>query len=322
MISFDSAAEYRGAVALVLGSSGFIGRWVARTLAECGARVVRAVRDRRSVAGDAIEADLMQPGSARELLRAVRPSITFNLAGYGVDRRERDETAAWRLNAEAVRELASAIAEVRDSKWRGADLVHVGSALEYGAASGDLAEDCTPLPSTPYGKSKLEGTRIVADAAAGGGLKAFTARLFTVYGPGEHAGRLLPSLTEAARTGAPVDLTAGSQKRDFTYVEDVAEGLCRLAFSGAVRGEAINLATGRLTTVCTFAETAAAILNIPGERLRFGKLPPRTEEMEHSAVSLNRLRRLAAWTPGVGIEEGIYKTVQREAYERSHVARA
>jgi UDP-glucose 4-epimerase len=319
MNSFASSTGYRGAVALVLGASGFIGRQVARALAERGARVVHAVRDRDRIAemweawnlaGEVVETDLTKPGNARALIHAVRPAVTFNLAGYGVDRQERDEATAFRLNAELVAELAGAIAEVRTGGRTGADLVHAGSALEYGTAAGDLAEDTVPQPTTTYGRSKLEGTRILARAAAGGSLKAITARLFTVYGPGEHRGRLLPTLIEAARSGVTAELTAGSQKRDFTFVEDVAEGLCRLGTIPAAGGEVVNLATGRLTSVRAFAETAGAVLEIPRERLAFGRMATRAEEMEHSAPSVERLRKLLGWAPGIAIEDGIRKTVQ------------
>lgn len=261
--------------------------------------------------GETLETDLAMPGSARELVRAVRPAVTFNFAGYGVDRGERDERTAFRMNAELVAELAGAVAEFGDHQWPGADLVHAGSALEYGIAAGDLAEDTVPLPTTVYGKTKLEGTRLLARVAEKSGLKAITARLFTVYGPGEHAGRLLPTVIEAARSGVPAELTAGLQKRDFTHVEDVAEGLCRLGLVAAPhRYGVVNLATGRLTSVREFAEIAGAVLKLSREQMKFGTVPTRAEEMEHGAPSVERLRELTGWTPEVGIEEGIRRTLR------------
>ena len=320
MISSVSSREYRGAVALVLGASGFIGRHVADALTARGALVVRAVRrDDGDLGGEVVETDLAMPGKARALVRSVRPAVTFNLAGYGVDRGERDERTAFRMNAEMVAELASAVAEFGDRQWPGADLVHAGSALEYGTATGDLAEDTVEQPTTIYGKTKLEGTRILAQAAAEGSLKALTARLFTVYGPGEHGGRLLPSLIETARSGVPAELTAGLQLRDFTYVEDVAEGLCRLGTARPHRGGIVNLATGRLTSVREFAEIAGAVLKIPRERMKFGTIPTRAEEMEHSAPCVERLRELTGWAPAVGIEEGIRRTLRFS--ERSQAGR-
>jgi nucleoside-diphosphate-sugar epimerase len=302
-----------------LGASGFIGRWVARTLAERGAHVIHAVRDRRAferiflawdLAGDVVQVELTEAGNARRLLHSLRPAITFNLAGYGVDRTERDEATAYQLNARLVEELARATAEVRDRQWPGLDLVHAGSALEYGELDGDLREESVPNPTTVYGRSKLEGTEVLARVAAERGIKAVTARLFTVYGPGEHPGRLLPTLFDAARTGEPARLTTGTQARDFTYVADAAEGLCRLGLAGARSAEVVNLATGRLTAVKEFAETAAGVLNIPRHKLQFGRIAPKPEEMEHAGVRIDRLRGLISWSPSIGIGDGIRKTVE------------
>ena len=113
-------------------------------------------------------------------------------------------------------------------------------------------------------------------------LRGVTARLFTVYGPGETPERLLPSLIQAAKAGRPQRLTSGHQKRDFTYVEDAAEGLLRLGQSSAEPGAVINLATGRLTPVRGLVRIAADVLNIPAENLEFGALSDRPEEMSHS----------------------------------------
>jgi nucleoside-diphosphate-sugar epimerase len=148
-----------------------------------------------------------------------------------------------------------------------------------------------------------------------------TARLFTVYGPGEHSGRLLPSLLEAARTGTPLKLTAGTQKRDFTYVGDVAEGLLRLGLAAANLGEIVNLATGQLLSVRSFAETAARILHIPHRSLIFGFVQTRhQEETVHSEVALGLLRRLIGWVPPTSIDDGIRNTLDFEKKARAECA--
>jgi nucleoside-diphosphate-sugar epimerase len=136
-----------------------------------------------------------------------------------------------------------------------------------------------------------------------------TARLFTVYGPGEHAGRLLPSILAAHRSGESLPLTEGLQQRDFTYVEDVAEGLLRLGLASVESGEAINLATGHLTTVRQFVESAAGVLGMPADRLLFGSVPVRAEEMAHDPVSIRRLEQRTGWRPPTGIRDGIGRAV-------------
>jgi nucleoside-diphosphate-sugar epimerase len=316
------AGYYRTARVLVLGASGFIGRWVARSLCARGAKVGLVVRHRTSaeqifhkfgVRGDIYELDLRASLAVRNLFEEFKPAITFNLAGYGVDPSERDEETAYQINAQLVQAMCEAAAETRDREWPGQDIIHVGSALEYGSLGGSLTEDSVPHPTTLYGKSKLAGTRFLTRCCQTYQVKGLTARLFTVYGPGEHQGRLLPSLLETAQTRKPLALTTGKQKRDFTYVEDVAEGLLRLGLATTRPGEIVNLATGQLTSVRGFAETAGRILGIPTAHLKFGLLPTRAEEMEHAPVAVERLQRLTAWLPQTGIAEGVRKTLDFES---------
>jgi len=312
-------AGYRDRRVLLLGGSGFIGRWVARHLAAAGADLHLVARDPAraealwaglGIRGAPITADLSRPGIAAEIVQAARPCITFNLAGYGIDPLERDAARAERINHRLVAELARAAGGQRDPEWAGQDLVHAGSAAEYGAAGGTLAEDTHPQPTSLYGRTKLAGTEAVVAATGEGLLRGVAARLFTVYGPGERAGRLLPSLIEAARSRTELPLTAGTQRRDFTYVEDVAEGLLRLGALAESTETPVNLATGRLETVRRFAERAAVVLGLPVERLRFGVLPGRQDEMVHEEVSVVRLRELCGWLPGTSIEEGVRRTIE------------
>lgn len=312
-----ASTAYKGTRVLVLGANGFIGRWVARKLTEAGAELALVVRDRDvaepvferyGVRGIVHAADLMQPGSAAELVKSLEPQLIFNLVGYGVDRRQREEKPAWRLNYDVVRELAIALAAAPTVPWPGMRFVHVGTAAEYGSVGGDLREDGAAKPTSAYGRSKLHGTTELLVRADMLALRAVCARLFTVYGPGEIAGRLLPTLIAAAREGKPVELTDGVQKRDFTYVEDAAEGLLRLGLAESVEPQVVNVATGKLASVRTFALNAAAVLGLSLDRLRFGAIPTTTDEMEHGDVNVERLRSLVGWVPSTAIPEGVART--------------
>lgn len=308
--------RYAGVRVLVLGAAGFIGRWVARLLTEAGADLWLTGRSdipldllaAHQINGHAVQVDLADRTTRMRLLTQVRPAIIFCLAGYGVDRAERDEGLAYRINAELVEDLCVGLANLSDQGWPHQRLVHTGSALEYGRISGSLAEDSLPAPDTLYGRSKLAGTAALTSASQQSGLRALVARLFTVYGPGEHDGRLLPTLLHAAQTGKPAQLTNGAQRRDFTYVEDVAEGLLRLGLAHTGPGEIVNLATGRLTSVRDFALEAAAVLGLPAAQLDFGVLPARSEEMQHDPVTLERLVQHTRWRPTTTITQGVRET--------------
>jgi UDP-glucose 4-epimerase len=306
---------YRGVPALVLGGSGFIGAWTARALAGCGAVVTVAARDPAraaavlgAVRGDihVVAADLASPSAVEGLIDTARPAIVFNLAGYGVDASERDPRVMAALNAGMVEALCARMQAPPDDGWGGARLVQAGSALEYGPQRGTLREDLPVNPTTEYGRTKLRATRAVE--LGGSSLRGVVARLFTVYGPGEHPHRLLPALMRTARAGTRLALTSGRQPRDFTYVEDVAEGLLRLGVSQAPPGTIVNLATGRLATVREFAETAVGVIGFDPSLLDFGVLPEREEEMWHGEVDVSRLRGLTSWTPPTSLAAGIRRT--------------
>jgi nucleoside-diphosphate-sugar epimerase len=137
--------------------------------------------------------------------------------------------------------------------------------------------------------------------------------LFTVYGTGEHAGRLLPSLLAKARLGGTLPLTQGDQHRDFTYVADVADGLLRLGALPRPSFGVVNLATGVLASVRTFAECAAELLGLKREQLQFGVLPYAQEDMQQGPADMDLLRQLVGWVPPCSIQEGIRQTIEFEA---------
>ena len=312
-------SDYRSVRALVTGASGFIGRWVARYLSQAQADLHLVVRDGvrageifadYEIDGEIWEVDLRYAEAVEQLFDRVQPAITFNLAGYGVDPTERDERTAQQINTELVKTICRAVNKVRNTNWKGQDVVHVGSALEYGTVSGNLDEDTEPTPTTLYGISKLGGTRSLAQYSQETGLKGLTARLFTIYGPGEHDGRLLPSLIATANNGGSLQLTPGQQKRDFTYVEEAVGGLLRLGLTPAGHDKIVNIASGKLNSVRDFVDTAAAVLNIPAEKLNFGAIPQRAEEMNHSDVTVERLRKLVGWIPTLSISNGILRTAE------------
>jgi UDP-glucose 4-epimerase len=314
--------RYNKRTVVVLGASGFIGRWVARLLSNSGAELILCVRNpstsqeifrQYDVKGQIYAIDLKDSSHVRKCLRSVQPDIVFNLAAYGVDRNEQDESIAEGINVSLVRVICQELEKISKPDWAGRSLVHVGTAMEYGRITGDLKEDSPEIPETLYGRTKLAGTRVVARMGLASGSNGITARLFAIYGPGEPLDRLLPSLIYLASHPVELPLTAGMHERDFVYVEDAAEALIRLGISQGIHGEIVNVATGKLTSIRLFAETAADMLGVPREYLAFGALPTRAEEMAHQPVNNGRLFQLTGWLPEISVPDGIQKTLDFSA---------
>ena len=318
-LSTGALAAYRGQRVMVWGAAGFIGRWVAGALLREGAESFLVTR---SAGGEErlrtwpgldgariVVGDLTDRAAADAIVRAVRPAITFNLAGHGIDPAERDEAAAFAVNERGVTSLCDALAQSRAAVWRGQAIVHVGSSAEYGRTDEPLHEGSSEAPVTLYGRSKLAGTRAFTERCRSHGIPGVAARLFMVYGPGEHEHRLFPSLIRAAARGEPIELSAGTQRLDFTWVGDVADWLLRLGISQAAPGEVVNLATGRLSAVRTFVEVAATELRMDRALLRFGEAAERPGDVRYGPVSTVRLRTLTGGAPATTIVQGVRATL-------------
>jgi dTDP-6-deoxy-L-talose 4-dehydrogenase [NAD(P)+] len=294
-----------GVRVLVTGASGFIGRWVLVTLRSRHAEIGVAARDpgrlpRLDGVARVFPVDCARPGELADVVAQWQPTVLFQLAGYGVAKHERDAEQMQRLNGDLLVEVVEALASCSRPVWPGLRLVHTGSAFEYGSLPMPLDEAVTTAPTTAYGKSKLFGTEVVREAAKARALPALVARLFTVFGPGERSGRLFPTLLAARADAAPVALSSGEQRRDFTLVADVAEALVDLALVpgddvvlgvGPFDQGVINFASGRLHSVRSFVVAAARALGIAPERLEFGKVPQLAEEMPHLPVPTARMQR-------------------------------
>ncbi len=320
---------YRGRRVLLTGATGFVGRWLAKILTRADVELWLTARSRTSVAalspsyeigGNWLIVDLAEPGAFRQLCEKIKPEVVFNAVVHGVDPSERDEAQSLALNVRLVEEIGDTLAGSGSSDWRGVRVVHIGSAAEYGSVDGPLTESAATHPVNLYGRSKLQGACALAAIRRRSGLRAITARLFTVYGPGEHAARLLPSLLAAAQSGARLPLTHGHQQRDFTYVEEVAEALfCLGALTGPVP-DVVNVATGKLTSVRTFVECAARVFELSPDQLEFGALPYRRDENKQGPADTRLLRGLVGWVPACSIEEGLRRTVEFEScLERARI---
>jgi UDP-glucose 4-epimerase len=89
-------------------------------------------------------------------------------------------------------------------------------------------------------------------------LPIVNARFFNSYGPGEVPGKyrnVIPNFFFWAMNKQPLPITGtGDETRDFTYVDDIIDGLLAMACCGEAIGEAFNLATGREIRIGNLAQ--------------------------------------------------------------------
>lgn len=154
---------------LVTGANGQLGSTLRAVVADC--------EDCNFVFTDIAELDITDVQAVGRAVEDNAVDLIINCAAYtAVDRAESDELLATRLNAEAPRLLAEAVAK------RDGEIIHVSTDYVFsGEAHSPYTEDDDPCPQTVYGRTKLEGERAVA-AANPKHIIVRTAWLYSPYG--------------------------------------------------------------------------------------------------------------------------------------------
>src|SRR5438270_2056836 len=239
---------------LVTGATGFIGRRLSTLLVADGHAVTAVGRHICEVLGvEHLQVPELNPVCINRSLGARSFDAVVHLAAAGVDPQQRNLATLTAINVELPIFLASLAAE------RGAQaLLLAGSSAEYMPAidARPLTEDSPLETERPYGASKAAGGMNAMAFGAARGLPVVVLRLFNVFGPGEAPHRLLPSLIHGLSYSRPVQLSAGSQVRDFVYVDDACaafiDALHALSQKTLVAG-AYNVCTGIGSTVGEFS---------------------------------------------------------------------
>ena len=159
-----------------------------------------------------------------------------------------------------------------------------GSCFEYGPSAARyerIPVDAPLEPSLSYPTSKAAASLAFEGFARQHQVQLQILRIFQVFGEGEQASRLWPSLRAAAHAGRDFDMTAGEQLRDFVEVGEVArQFIAALAFDGVELGRPAvrHVASGQARSLADFARHWWREWGARGE-LRLGTVPYRSGEM-------------------------------------------
>lgn len=292
---------------LVTGAGGFIGRHTLSPLLAAGFEVHAATsREPRRGGPPAVRwhrRDLLEPGSARALIKSSRPTHLLHLAWF----LNPPAHLAAEVNLDWVQASLGLLGAFRAAGGRRAALA--GTYAEYSSQPAvHCLEGETPIsPTSLYGAAK-HGLHVIAAAwARQTGLELCWARIFNVYGPHEHATSLVGAVARALLRGEEVATSHGRQVRDYIFVEDLGRALVALLRSD-VAG-AINMASGVPVRLGEVIAAIAAETERP-ELVRVGALPQRPGESERSTADVRRLRDEVGWSPSVGLREGAQLTVE------------
>lgn len=305
---------------IVTGAAGFVGS----TLVE------RLLAEGRSVIGLDSFDPFYPEVQKRANLRVATRSDRFRLVEGDI----RDDAALARAfagGADAIVHLA-ALAGVRpslerpvvyaDVNVRGtaavaqasveagvARMVFASSSSVYGEREGGPFREIDPVerPISPYAATKRAGELLLHSFHHAHGLSVTCARIFTAYGPRQRPDLAIRKFADRMLRGESIPVFGdGSAVRDFTYVDDLVDGLVR-AIDGGAGFSILNFGAGRTVSV---VEVIAALERALGCKAAIDWLPRQPGDVSRTWSDSSAAREALGYAPRVSLEDGIARFAQ------------
>ncbi len=292
--------QLEGRPVLVTGGLGFIGAALCERLKRAGATIHTASRRPAppGAPGRHWQLDLSDAAAVARLVRDARPEYVFHLASHVTGSHDLQHVLpAFRGNLQSTVNLLTELQAVGCRR-----MVTTGSLVEPEGNSRDI-------PSSPYAAAKWASSDYVRMFHAVYGFPAAIARVFMVYGPGQQdMSKLVPYVIHSLLRGEDAEITSGTRLIDWIYVDDVVDGLERLAVSPGVDGKSIDLGSGSAVTIRELVEKIYGFMEL-GAAPVFGAVSDRPLEPFRIA-NIAETRRLIGWAPGVSLDAGLRRTIE------------
>ena len=332
-MSEPAAASFAPQRVLVTGAAGFIGMHVARALLDAGAQVTGAdsfdpyydVALKEARAGElrphpcfTLERVDLADAAACAALFARRFDAVVHLAAQPGVRYSLVNPDAY------LRNNVVAFGHVLEGCRHGGvgHLVYASSSSVYGANHVLPFSEDQPVdhPVSLYAATKKANELMAHSYSHLFRLPATGLRFFTVYGPWGRPDQAPMLFTKAILEGRPIDVfNGGRMQRDFTYVDDIVEGVVRVLArppqpdADGAPCVVYNIGNHEAVELDTFIATLERLL---GRRALRNDRPMQPGDVRATYASIDRLRQATGFAPHTPLAEGLARFVAwyRERY--------
>ncbi len=321
----QQAGEYYGGIRIpmerivITGATGFIGRYLAQTYLEKGAKVFALVRpeskNKRFLPRH--ENLTVVPCGLETVLDCVeavgQADAFFHFAWGGVNRQEIDSPQVQEKNVSESLDCVKAAHLLQCSMFMDA-----GSRVEYGVTGKIMREDLDCHPINEYGKAKWKFYQMAKPLCAEYGMTYYHLRFFSVYGWGDHPWSIISTLVRDLPQGKTVALSACLHRWNFMYIQDAVEAVYELHHrAGSGEGGIVNIASRDTRVLRDFVEEVHEIAGGRGS-LDYGTFIQAKEGALSVCPDVEKLNRLLGgrWKEAYTFRRGIEETMKREENNR------
>ena len=314
---------------LVTGAAGFIGMHVSRALLDAGhdvvgvdnlndyypvalknARLAELARHPRAADFHFSQLSVEDESAMLELARARPFTRIVHLAAQAGVRYSIENPMAYAranlLGMTVVLELARAQGVTH--------MVYASSSSVYGGNTKVpySEDDRVDRPVSFYAATKLANEAMAASYAHLYGIPLTGLRFFTVYGPWGRPDMAPWLFTEAIANGRPIKVFGhGRPRRDFTYIDDIVQGVIRVLDHPPTPGEepphrVLNIGNHEPVGVLEFIATIETALGKTAQQIPMEMQPG---DVDTTFADVSRLQALVDFRPDTPLSEGIRRFV-------------
>ncbi|WBQ14365.1 NAD-dependent epimerase/dehydratase family protein [Hyphomonadaceae bacterium BL14] len=308
---------------LVTGAAGFIGMHVAERLLDRGEHVIgiddfnayydprlkeaRAARLAARAGFTMVRSDIADPDAMMELVRANGVRRIVHLAAQAGVRYSLENPFAYERS-----NLAGHLSVLEAARHNGVEhLVYASSSSVYGhrplGGEGFREDDPTVSPVSLYAATKRSCELLSASYASLYGFPQSGLRFFTVYGPWGRPDMAYFKFAQAMARGEPIEVYGeGRMARDFTYIDDIVDGVTGVLDHQPSRRshEIYNIGDSHPVGLMDMISTLETALGLTAQKIM---RPMQPGDVPATYADVSKLNALIGYKPKVMLAEGLVR---------------
>ena len=274
----------------------------ARSIKERNLRTLRGLPNFQVVEGDILDLDANHAAFAK----AGKADVLVHLAALaGVRPSLANPERFFAVNVTGTLNL------LRVARERGVKkVIFASSSSVYGRDSVVPFSEGDPCatPVSPYASSKRAGELLAFTDHHLYGTSVTCLRFFTVYGPRQRPDLAIHKFTQLIAQGKPITLFGdGSTSRDYTYIDDILDGVVAAIDQPGGAFRTYNLGGSRPTSLKDLVDRISSAL---GKKPIIEWLPQQPGDMVHTLAKVDLAGKDLGYAPKVSLAEGIPRFIQ------------
>ena len=169
-------------------------------------------------------------------------------------------------------------------------------------------DDPIRQPISPYAATKGAGELLCHTYSHLYGLRCVCLRFFTVYGPRQRPDLAIHKFAKLISTGKPIPVFGdGTTRRDYTYVDDIVDGVMAAINYDKTNYEVFNLGESRTVELNELISLLERELDT---HAIIERQPPQPGDVPQTYADISKARALLGYDPKTQIEEGLHRFVE------------